>query len=329
MLTDETLYDIVKAPLQEGFPSGNYTVEHFGGESTVEEGLLVAKAARESGCDTIIGVGGGKVIDTAKFAANQAGLPVVIVPTAAASDAPCTALSVIYDEQGAFVESRRMHHNPDVVLVDTEILAAAPVRHLLSGMGDAFATYYEARACERSGADNFAGGQRCAAALALAELCRDLLLQYGAAARESVEKKQWSEALEKVVEANIFLSGIGAENTGAGIAHAIYSGMTQVWQPFPVMHGEAVAYGLLVQLAAEYDEAGGVDRREWETVQQFYRSVGLPLRLEQLNLAVDDTALHKLAEATSKLPNAKKMPFTVTPELLYRALVQVQTDTVG
>ena len=99
--------------------------------------------------------------------------------------------------------------------------------------------------------------------------------------------------------------------------------MTKIWDPFPVMHGEAVAFGVLVQLAAEYDNAGKVDEREWQEVKSFYEAVGLPMSLKDLGIEADDETLKRLAEATCTVPNSQKMPFKVTPETLYRALVKV------
>lgn len=327
VVTDSIVYGLTKEKLVQGFHTAEkeyaYEVELFGGESTAAEGERIGKMALDKNCKAIVGLGGGKVIDTSKYAANEAGLPVVIIPTAAASDAPCSAMSVVYDEHGAFVVSKKMKHNPDVVLVDTQVIAEAPVRLLLAGIGDAFATFYEARSAKASGVDNFTGGKRNEAGYAMAVLCNELLLKYGLAAKESVMKKEWSEAVDMITEANIFLSGLGFENNGCGIAHATYSGMTKIWDPFPVMHGEAVAFGVLVQLAAEYNNAGKVDEREWQEVKSFYEAVGLPMSLKDLGIEADDETLKRLAEATCTVPNSQKMPFKVTPETLYRALVKV------
>ena len=158
VVTDSIVYGLTKEKLAQGFHTAEkeyaYEVELFGGESTAAEGERIGKMAQDKNCKAIVGLGGGKVIDTSKYAANEAGLPVVIIPTAAASDAPCSAMSVVYDEHGAFLFSKKMKHNPDVVLVDTQVIAEAPVRLLLAGIGDAFATFYEARSAKASGVDN-------------------------------------------------------------------------------------------------------------------------------------------------------------------------------
>ena len=117
--------------------------------------------------DAVIGIGGGKTLDTAKAVAHFAHLPVMIVPTAASSDAPCSRLSVLYTPEGVFDRYLPLPANPNVVLMDTDVIARAPVRFLVSGLGDAFATYYEAAACVQSNAVTMTGGHATMAAFAI------------------------------------------------------------------------------------------------------------------------------------------------------------------
>jgi len=324
VLSDEIVYKIVKGKVEAGFArsEGRYGYIQYNGESTKEEADRVAEIIIKEGYDVIIGVGGGKTLDTAKLVSNILSLPLVIVPTAASSDAPCSAMSVIYDRDGTFVVSARMKKNPDIVLVDTVIIANAPVRTLVAGMGDAFATYYEARACAQSGANNFSGGMASEAAYALAKLCNELLLKYGHKAKRDVEKKQWSEALEKIVEANIYLSGVGFENNGCAIAHAMYNGMTAVLKPFPVLHGEAVAFGTMVQLVTE--QMFKKDNAEFDRAVAFYKKVGLPLTFENMGIKQpSNDQLYLISEATcTKSRNAFNMPFKITPEIIYDSIIK-------
>lgn len=90
-------------------------------------------AIRKSGANVVVGIGGGKTLDTAKAAAYYEHLPVVIFPTIASTDAPCTALAVIYNEDGSFDRYLFLPTNPDVVIADTNILAAAPTRFFVAG----------------------------------------------------------------------------------------------------------------------------------------------------------------------------------------------------
>src|SRR5919107_3109409 len=194
--------------------SGAFYVD-FNGECSPEEIDRVAEEARDGDADAVVAVGGGKAIDTVKAVANPAGLPLVIVATLASTDAPTSSLSVIYTEDGEFQEYRFFERNPDAVIVDTEIVAKAPVRLLVAGIGDGLSTYFEADASSRTRKPAIAGGSPTQAALTLARLCYDTLLEYGLAARLAVEQDAVTPAVERVVEANALLSGLGFESGGS------------------------------------------------------------------------------------------------------------------
>src|SRR5204863_7076773 len=229
----------------------SYSLHRFGGECSISEIKRVKAAADESRARVVVGAGGGKVLDTAGAAAADLGLPVVNCPTVASSDAPCSALSVIYTEEGVFQEYRFYRKNPDLVLVDTQVIAQAPPRFLSAGMGDALATWFEARTCVAGAVKNMRGGGSTASALALAELCYRTLLADGAAALHAVTTQVVTPALERLVEANTLLSGLGFESSGLAAAHAVHNGLTAAHQTHAYFHGEKVAFGLLVQLVLE------------------------------------------------------------------------------
>lgn len=323
LLSDEIVFEIVKDKLAKGFSGKNakWDVLLFDGESTLLEAERIAKIAEEKKCEVIIGIGGGKIADTAKLVAEIKDFSLVIIPTSVATNAPCSAMSVIYDEAGKFLESRKTKKHPDVVLVDTKIIMEAPLKTFIAGIGDAFACYYEARACKTSGAMNFTGGIGTDGAYAIAELCNKMLLEHAVSAKQAVSEQQWSVSFEKTVEAIVYLSAVGFENNGCAIAHGIYSGMTAVLAPFPTTHGEAVAVGVLVQLVAEK-----IPEKEWDEVIDFYRSVGLPTCLEDLGIQnVTDELLSKIGESACTVSaNPHKMPFVVTPKLLFDSLKTVQ-----
>jgi glycerol dehydrogenase len=206
-------------------------------------------------------------------------LPVVNCPTIASSDAPCSALSVVYTDEGVFEQYRIYRRNPDLVLVDTEVIAKSPARFLTAGMGDALATWFEAKACAASGVKNMRGGASTISALALAELCYKTLLADGAAALEAVGARETTPALERLVEANTLLSGLGFESSGLAAAHAIHNGLTTAPATHTYMHGEKVAFGVLAQLMLESQPQAIV-----EDVLAFSASVGLPLTFGDIGL---------------------------------------------
>ena len=167
----------------------SFVYADFRGECSREEVARLKEIAKENKCATIIGLGGGKAIDTSKCV-NAAKLRLIIVPTIAATDAPTSHSAVLYTEDGAF-DDYAYFTSPDVVLIDTSVIAKAPVRFLVSGMGDALSTYFEARANQRSFANINAGlpcgarERKCdpakptMASYALAQLCYETLLADG------------------------------------------------------------------------------------------------------------------------------------------------------
>ena len=292
--------------------------ETFNGECSQKEIDRVVEAFKASGCSVVVGIGGGKIHDTAKAAAYYAGAPVVIVPTIASTDAPCSALSVIYTDEGVFDRYLFLPANPTVVLVDTDIVAAAPARLLVSGMGDALATYFEARACQASGASNCVGGKVTLAAMSLARLCYETLLADGLKAKLAVERHVCTKAVENVIEANTYLSGVGFESGGLAGAHAIHNGLTAIPETHSLYHGEKVAFGTLVQLVLE-----NAPLEELEEVLEFCTEVGLPTTLA--DLGVENPTQEQLMEvaklACADADTLHNMPFPVDAESVYAAIL--------
>ena len=292
--------------------------EEFQGECCETEIKRLGSRFQENKCDRVVGVGGGKIHDSAKAAAYYQGAPVVIIPTIASTDAPCSALSVIYSETGVFERYLFLNSNPDLVLVDTDIIAAAPSRLLVSGMGDALATYFEARAVAASGALSCAGGKPTKGALALAKLCYETLLEDGVKAKLAVEAGACTQAVENIIEANTYLSGIGFESGGLAGAHAIHNGLTVIKDCHHLYHGEKVAFGTLTQLVLE--NAG---QESLEEVIGFCMDVGLPTTFAELGMARPDKDLLMEAAVRACSPDDTlvNMPFEVTPAMVYAAMV--------
>ncbi|MDR1590151.1 MAG: glycerol dehydrogenase [Oscillospiraceae bacterium] len=291
----------------------------FGGESSDAEIARLTRLARAELCDVVIACGGGKAIDTAKAVADAAGLPVAIVPTVASNDSPCSALSVIYRDDGSFDRIQTFKRNPDLVLVDTAVIARSPVRQLVSGMGDALATWYEARACLRSGALNVSGGAVTLTAAALARLCRDTLFENGPDAVAACRDNVVTPALDRVVEANTLLSGLGFESAGVALAHALSEAFSCMPCMHAYTHGEKVAFGLLVQLVLE-----GVPEDELGSVYSFCREVGLPTTLAELGADGADAISLRIVAETAAEPGrpSGNLPFPVTADSILQAMTE-------
>lgn len=298
--------------------------EIFNGECSKSEVNRIGEILKKEKCDIVVGIGGGKILDTAKAVAYYEDIAVVCVPTAASTDAPCSALSVLYTDDGQFDEYLWLPANPDIILLDTDIIVAAPVRLIVSGMGDALATYFETRACMRSNTTSCMGGSVSKTAMALSELCFKTLMDDGAKALLAVNAGACTPAVENIIEANTYLSGIGFESGGIAAAHAIHNGLTCIEETHGMYHGEKVAFGVLSQLVLE-----NVSAEDLEEVVEFCINIGLPVTFEELGIKkLDEEKLMEAATlACAEGDTAHNMPFEVTPESVYNAMLAA--DRIG
>lgn len=297
-----------------------HRVRVFAGESSRREIQAIVAEAANLKARVIVGAGGGKVLDAARAAAAATQIGFVSCPTICSTDAPTSALSVIYAADGpncGEVEVYEIHkRSPDLVLVDTRVIAQSPSRFLAAGIGDAMSTFYEARAVVTAGKPNMRGGLSTLAAFELSRLCRDTVLAHGEAAMADCCNHTESKSLALVVEAATLLSGLGFESAGLAAAHAVHNGLTSVPFTHGMLHGEKVAFGTLVQLMLEaQSQASDPDTRananqEARCVAEFLMRIGLPITLSQLH--VPDSAVVRIAErSVAPDETIHNMPFPV------------------
>ena len=285
--------------------------------ATIDEMTAAARAASPS---VVVGMGGGKALDMGKAVARELGAHVVTVPTIASNDAPTSKAIAVYDADHVLASVEHMPWNPDVVLVDTAIVAAAPARFLRAGIGDALAKKFEAEQARDAGALTMHGTRPLALAQVIADGCYDILRRDAMAALAAVDAGTPDEALERVVEAAILLSGLGFENGGLSVAHAMTRGLMAAPDTASALHGEHVAYALLVQLLLEPRPEAFID-----DLIAFYDEAGLPRRLSALGMGARDPAqIETIVARTHAAPHTVNMPRSVDPAMIREAMAHLE-----
>lgn len=325
LVGDETTLGVAREDLTESLNQADieYKEEVFSGEVTKKEADRIAELVTDESFEVVVGIGGGKAIDTAKAAAAFADKPLVTVPTIASNCAAWTPLSVFYNEKGEFEEYIIFQYSPTLVLVDTGIIAESPIDYFKAGIADTVVKRYEARASAANKEKNIP----TQTALNVAEECAGVLFEYGVQAACDLEKQKPTKAVEKTVDAIIALSGmvggLGSDNCRIAAAHAVHNGLTVLDETHDLLHGEKVAYGTLVQLLLE-DE-----REEFNELIDFLKELDQPVTLKELGLEdAEEDDLKRAAEASCNPEESiHNMPFEITPDMVLEAIKEV--DELG
>lgn len=283
--------------------------------------------ASDRQADLIIGVGGGKALDMAKLVAYKADLPMVTIPTSAATCAAWTALSNIYTEEGAFQYDIPLPYPPNLLILDYDLIATAPKRTLIAGIGDALAKWYEA-----SVSSGDATATLTISAVQQARILRDILLQKSKVALDNPQGEVWQEIVDAVVLLPGVIGGLGGANCRTVAAHAVHNGLTHLRETHDLLHGEKVAYGILVQLRLEeMVQNNKLAASARQQLLEFYAEIGLPKSLEDLGLEnVTLAQLQKVATiACAPESDIHRLPFTVESTELVAAMVSTTVAVNG
>jgi glycerol dehydrogenase-like iron-containing ADH family enzyme len=317
----EQSFAAVQPQLQSALKQRNCQPEWATYRSDCSESTLASlhQSVKKHQADLIVGVGGGKALDTAKLVAHQHQLPVVTVPTSAATCAAWTALSNVYSEQGAFLYDVSLAHCPNLLVLDYDLIQTAPVRTLVAGIGDAIAKWYEA-----SVSSGHSQQTLIIAAVQQARILRDILFQKSAIALQDPGGEAWQEVVEATVLLAGVIGGLGGAQCRTVAAHAVHNGLTHLLASHGTLHGEKVAYGILVQLRLEEIVQGNqLAATARQQLLKFYTEVGLPQCLGDLGMS--EITITELQQAATIACNPKSdihhLPFKVDPAQLMAAMV--------
>lgn len=261
--------------------SDTYTFDGYPSETQFQKYVNIAKHA---GADVVIGIGGGRAIDTAKAVADILGIPAVAIPTIAATCAAWAAVTIQYDDEGAYVQGRWNKHSPRLVIADPEVIFTAPERYLFSGVADTFAKLYETTPALERCPDN--------ASLALAvhasRIAFDKLEQQTFRALAQAKQGEYGQAARDVIDAVIYLAGFAGSFQEEGLphygfAHPFYHVSTRLGGTRHKLHGEKVAYGIVAQLFLEKKPEKEIIR----TIQLFNK-YNAAFTLEDIGIGSDE-----------------------------------------
>ena len=327
VIWDSIVHGLISERLEAGLKKHDAEMISFvfPGECSHNQVNKAVEKARASGANVVVGAGGGKTIDLAKAVGFAIDARLVCIPTIASNDAPTSACTVYYTDEGVLDGWDVWPRNPDLVLVDTQVIANAPIRWMKSGIADALATWFEAEAAYKGRRIAFCGGAPTMTAMALARLCFETLMEYGNDAVQDVENHVVTPALEKVIEATTLLSGLGWESGGLATAHTLGNGLTILEVTHPYSHGEKVAFGLVTELCLDED----ITPEQRYEVVDFMIEIGLPVTFAEIGM--DKLTKAELMDAAEKLSGPGQFihnhVFEVKAYDLYSAMVKA--DALG
>lgn len=315
----ETALSVVESDLFSALEHAGIRTETESGVETCTDERVSALESRieRLDADVAIGVGGGTAIDAVKAAASRTGVAFVSVPTVASTDAPASSIAVLYDDEGRTAGIEVLDRPPELVLVDTDRLAAAPAAYLRYGLGDALSTRFEAAACAEANGRTLDGSRPTDLGRAIARRTHGTVVQHGAAAIDDADAGEPTQSFDRAVEAVLLQSAVGFENGGLAGAHAIETGFRLAGVTDPP-HGLVVGFGTLAQLHLE-------DAPASDSVANLLGELGLSTTLSAFG--VDGSTLDTIAShACSDVTTMKNEPVEVSPDAVKRALRSASAD---
>ena len=316
VLADERVLSIIRQPIETNLLKERLSPKfvRFGEESSYREIDRLIQLARQKEVDFILGAGGGKALDVSRIVAGRLGLPLITLATSASTCSAASSVALIY-ENGMRRETFS-GKSPECVLVDTDVIARAPFHLLAAGMADALAKWYEGKPIYDQIVCPDAATQ---AAMNLSTQIKETIFAFALEAKTDVERQQSSEALERIVEANILItalvSSLGGQRLRAAVAHGLLYGLGLNAYGTHRLHGEIIAFGVLVQLSLEKKDD------ELQLLLPLFSNLELPLSLSDFGRDVEDGLIVEgVTRACEKDKFVHNMPFPVAPKALLESI---------
>lgn len=319
-------YYQAKPYLDEALKNSCLSVEktlYYGGECSYENVEKLKREITETEIDMVFAIGGGRVLDTAKFVAEQIEKPVFSFPTIASNCSACTSVSILYGADGGFLRPEFLKEPPKHAFIHTAVLVNAPVKYLWAGLGDTYAKYYEASISSRGEALN----QALTMGVNISSQCADGVISHGVGALKANTEKKVNEDFEQAILIVIVTTALVSilvtldhtPDYNSGLAHAIYYTLTGMpeFDEEKHLHGEIVAFGVLILLLVDGQ------KEEFNRVYQFNCATKLPHSLEELDLNAKMMAPY--LESITQMKDIDHNPYAITLEMLKKAFQELET----
>lgn len=281
IVAGKTAFRAVRDGLQASLDEAGvaYTVYEYGGYPVRDEAEGIAARAAEFGAGAIAGAGGGRIIDTAKAAGHHAALPVIAIPTIAATCACWAPVSVMYTPDGVMAGPLYNEKAPRVIIADIDVIAKAPPRYLRSGIADTLAKWYESYPNLKTSADFY-----LRLVVKYGEFARGILETLGLKVSDDLAAGIYlPDEVTEVVDCIFAVAGLCGAVRGLadtqGIAHPFYNACSCLPELRGKLHGEKVAFGLVMQAVLEGREPDEVEHRI-----AVFKRLNIPLTLRELGL---------------------------------------------
>ncbi|MCZ1006178.1 iron-containing alcohol dehydrogenase family protein [Streptomyces lydicus] len=266
------------------------------GGGTLDEAIKLADAMKKGHYDAVVGLGGGKIIDCAKFAAARIGLPLVAVATNLSHDGLCSPVATLDNDAG---RGSYGVPNPIAVVIDLDIIREAPVRFVRSGIGDAISNISAVADWELSHRET--GEAIDGLAAAMARQAGEAVLRHPGGVGDDAFLQVLAEGL---VLTGISMSVAGDSRPASGACHEINHALDILYPKRAASHGEQCG------LAAAFATHLRGDKETRDLMVEVLRRHGLPVTPGEIGFADEE-----FVEAVEYAPKTRPGRYTILEHL--------------
>ncbi|MCJ2554964.1 MAG: NAD(P)-dependent glycerol-1-phosphate dehydrogenase [Candidatus Thermoplasmatota archaeon] len=254
---------------EEGIEVEHHIIE----EASLQEVGVVGTLLKDRGFTAVLGVGGGRPIDVAKYASFQQGIPFLSLPTAASHDGLVSANASLLGPEG---KTSLTAHVPLAVIMDTEVIAASPHRLLASGCADVISNATAVK--DWMLANRLRNEIVSSSAATLSEMTARMMIEGAPGIKPGLEESAWT-VCKALVSSGVAMSIAGSSRPASGSEH-LFSHALDRLAGEPALHGEQVGLGTIMMMFLH----GG----NWEEIRDALELIGAPITAEAVGFSSKD-----------------------------------------